>query len=135
MSATEDFICSTIEQILSYRHRGSYLTYDSIKSLPSYHTSGIYLLWGKRNILIYIGQSRNIKNRLHSHSVYDGTQLISFIPVSDKATRLETEKGLIFALKPLANDVTPAHYGTGARYDRLLTRLKNRRYTQLSFIR
>lgn len=134
MPYLEDFICLTIEQILSHQHLGSYLTYDSLKSLPLHHTSGIYLLWGKRNSLIYVGQSGNVKNRLHSHSVYDGTQLISLIPIENKANRLEIEKGLIFTLRPPANNWSPSHYGTSARYSKLATRLRHKRYIQLRFI-
>lgn len=134
MGNTENFICLTIEQILNRQHLISHLFYNNVKDLPS-DASGIYFLWSKRKRLVYIGQSGNIRARLHSNHIYNGTQLISFILVGNKDNRLEIEKGLIFALRPPANDWAPAHYGTGARYNKLINCLEYRRYTQLRFIK
>lgn len=133
MANLEDFVCQTIEEVLNRQHLSLNPSCNNIKSILS-GARGIYFLWGKRKNLVYIGQSSNIKDRLHSHSVYDGTQLISFIRIFDKATRLEIEKGLIFALRPIANGLITAHYGIGVRYDNLVRRMKRRRYIQLRLV-
>ena len=67
--------------------------------------AGVYVLWSG-NRAIYVGQTRNLGQRLSSHRCRKGWDSYSFIVVGSFEKRAELESRLIKRLKPAMNVYT-----------------------------
>ncbi len=67
-------------------------------------SQGVYFIFDDSLVLLYIGQSKNIKQRLHNHHIYRRDHhLIGIWNTSTEDERLATEKWLIQRHEPPLN--------------------------------
>ncbi len=72
--------------------------------------SGVYMLYDKNDYLIYIGQSKNINQRIQQHCKNENKDwsYAKVILIDNKEHRLIIEKLLIAYIKPSNNKISPS---------------------------
>lgn len=116
-------IVQTLETQIEIAHK-SYAEPKSLKRILEIHrltiqhliidyeipkAGGVYLIWSSGE-LIYIGQSENIRRRMHSHHIFDRKHhQLGVIAITDKPKRLIVECELIEKLSPKCNKKIGIH--------------------------
>ncbi len=75
-------------------------------NLPPYWVPGVYLLW-RNGVVVYVGQSANVRDRIMVNSLRFQVDTLSFIVVSDRRERMDLERRLIRQHRPIENGVYP----------------------------
>ena len=76
------------------------------RDLPSNPLAGVYLLLNEAGIIVYVGQSGHVRQRLAQHRAEGRKQFdhALFYPIDDPVSRLLTEGILTLSERPIYND-------------------------------
>ncbi len=82
---------------------------------------GVYILY-ERGAMVYIGRTKNIKNRLNSksHNAYKNGMTISWLLVDNPNFRHTIEQALIYCFRPIYNIQVPIFFYIGNEVDKLM---------------
>jgi DNA polymerase-3 subunit epsilon len=86
---SEELLLSTFSRILKMPSHPTHLAEGEISKLPE--TSGVYSMYNENNLLLYVGKSVNIRDRVRSHFSSD-YQSATDTKLSSQVHRIEVEE-------------------------------------------
>jgi len=75
--AGEDYFSQTLKRLTKTAQLPTNVSAEVIEKLPN--TTGVYLLYGENGTLLYVGKSRNIRQRVKDHFYIDDPNSLKFL--------------------------------------------------------